>query len=155
MTFSPLVRVASLTAFIAALTMTAGAWPHKASQKVRVRFWASSTLVRGTWGLNEDTYLAEMHLRSDGESILVRLIDEYPNEAPSLSRAILTSESWTTLHLWRDSQCDSAYSQMLLRAAPGDLTAILPIQLEYHPTVDKRVKFDTILPCYRTTRGHL
>lgn len=132
--------------------MTAGAWPHQRGQKAKVRFLASSTLVRGTWGLNEDTYLAELRLRQDGESILVRLIDEYPNEVPPLPETVLTSELGTSLRVRRDSQCDSAYAQMLLRAAPGDLIAILPVKLVYQPLLSERMDPNSVLRCYRTLR---
>jgi hypothetical protein len=132
--------------------MTAGAWPHQRGQKAKVRFLASGTLVRGTWGLNEDTYLAEMHLRPGNESTLVRLIDDYPNEVPPISAVVLTSELGTILRVRRDSQCDSAYSQMLLRARPGDLTAILPVKLEYQPVLPERIEPNSVLRCYRTIR---
>jgi hypothetical protein len=147
-----LTRIAFIVAVISVSATPASAWPHKQVQKARVRFLASSTLIRGTWGLNEDTYLAELHVRQDNESILIRLVDEYPNEAPPLSKAVLTSESGTTLRVRRDSQCDSAYSRMLLRASPGDLMAILPVKLEYQPILPERIEPNSVLRCYRTIR---
>jgi hypothetical protein len=144
------MRIASAIVIVAIATMTAEAWPHRKDQKARVQFLASSTLVRGTWGLNEDTYFADLHLRPDSEPILVRLIDEYPNEAPPLSTVILSSRSGAMLRVQCDSQCDSPYSRMLLRTAPGDLVAILPARLEYQPLLPERAEPSSVLHCYRT-----
>jgi hypothetical protein len=52
---NPLARLASLFVVVAILATTAGAWPHKNGQKARVRFLAASTLIRGTFGQNEDS----------------------------------------------------------------------------------------------------
>jgi hypothetical protein len=147
-----ITRIASVVAGIVIAVSIADAKPHKRIEKAQVRFLASSTLVRGTWGMNEDTYLAELRLRQDSEEILVRLIDEYPNEAPPLSETALTSESGTILRVQRDSRCDSGYGQMLLRAAPGDLMAILPLKLEYQPLLPERIEQNSVLRCYRTIR---
>jgi hypothetical protein len=138
--------------FIAVSASMAGAWPHKHGHKVQVRFVATSTLVRGTWGQNEDTYLAELSLSHDTESVLVRLIDAYPNEAPPLSREVLTSQSGTALRVNRDSECDRPFAQTLLRTAPGDPMAILPGRLGYRPPMDLTPEPDEHLPCYRTVR---
>ena len=74
------VRVVSVAVVLAISTAAAGAWPHKQGQIAQVRFLATSTLVRGTWGWNEDTYLAELRFTAGGEPLLVRLVDAYPNE---------------------------------------------------------------------------
>lgn len=113
---------------------------------------ATGTLVRGTWGQNEDTYLAELSLSHDTESVLVRLIDTYPNEAPPLSREALMSPSGTVLRVSRDPQCDSLYGEMLLRTAPGDPMAILLERLEYQPQLSWTPQPSTNVPCYRTVR---
>ena len=149
---NPLARIVTLFAIIAISATMAGAWPHKRGQKARVRFPATSTLVRGTWGQNEDTYLAELSLSHDTESALVRLVDAYPNEAPPLSREELTSQPGTVLRVNRDSQCDRPFAQMLLRTAPGDPMAILPERLGYRPPMDRTPEPNELLPCYRTVR---
>jgi hypothetical protein len=55
-----LIRIAATAAVIAISTTTAGAWPHRHGQKAHVRFLATSTLIRGTFGQNEDTFLAQL-----------------------------------------------------------------------------------------------
>lgn len=147
-----LARITTLILFIAVSASMAGAWPHKRGHKVQVRFVATSTLVRGTWGQNEDIYLAELSLSHDTESVLVRLIDAYPNEAPPLSREILMSDSGILLRVRRDSECDRPSAQMLLRTAPGDPMAILLERLEYEAPSDRKPNPERILPCYRTVR---
>lgn len=119
--------------------------------KVRVRFLATSTFVRGVGGTNEDIYLAEL-LGADGEPTLIRLIDEYSNLINPLDRASVTSQSGTILPVIRDPNCDLAYGQMILRTAPGDPLAILPERLGYEPQLDNTPKPDAPLPCYRTAR---
>lgn len=131
---------------------TAGAWPHRRGQKARVRFLATSTLIRRTWGPNEDTYLAQLLLPKQNETVLVRLVDAYPNEWPPLSRSVLTSDSGTLLGVRRDDQCDRPYGQILLRTAPGDPMAPLPERLGYQPPLDRTPASETILPCYRVLR---
>jgi hypothetical protein len=147
-----LARITTLVLFIAVSASMAGAWPHKHGHKVRVRFLATGTLVRGTWGQNEDTYLAELSLSHDTESVLVRMVDAYPNEAPPLSHAVLTSNSGTVLRVRRDSECDRPYAQMLLRTAPGDPMAILRERLNYVPQLDRTMDPKALLPCYRIAR---
>jgi len=147
-----LARITTLVLFVAVSASMAGAWPHNHGHKVRVRFLATGTLVRGTWGQNEDTYLAELSLSHDTESVLVRLIDAYPNEAPPLSREVLTSQSGTALRVNRDSECDRPFARMLLRTAPGDLMAILPERHGYRPPMERLPASQTILPCYRVSR---
>ena len=145
-------RIIAVLLFIILSTTCVDARRHKGDTTARVKFLAASTLIRGTWGQNEDTYLAELNLRSESESILVRLIDEYPNLLPPISYPALTSATGTKLRVRRDSQCDTVYGRMLLRAKPGDLTAILPERLVYHPVLERRVTSDALLLCYRTVR---
>jgi len=128
------------------------AWPHKHGHKVQVRFLATSTLVRGTWAQNEDTYLAELNLSHGTESVLVRLVDAYPNEAPPLSREVLTSQSGTALRVNRDAECDRPFGEMPLRTAPGDPMAILLEPLSYHPPLHWTPATGMILPCYQILR---
>jgi hypothetical protein len=87
-------RIAAILLVTALSASVAGAWPwrYRHVEKAGVRFLATSTLVRGTWGWNEDSYLAELHLAADNKMTLVRLVDAYPNEGPPLSRAVLTSD---------------------------------------------------------------
>ncbi len=100
-----------LTAFI--FTNPAQAWPHRHSgKKARVHFVAESTLIRTSWGWNEDTYLAELRFSKQNESVLVRLVDAYPNEAPPLSYATLTAQLGTSL-------CGGDYAEAI--DASGDL----------------------------------
>ena len=131
---------------------SAGAWPHKHGQTVRVRFLATSTLVRGTFGQNEDTFLAQLLLPKQYEAVLIRLVDAYPNEWPPLAREILASDAGTVLPVERDSKCDRPFGQILLRTAPGDPMAILPERLGYVPPLDRTPAPSTILPCYRVLR---
>jgi hypothetical protein len=131
---------------------SAGAWPHRQWQKVQVRFLASSTFYRTTWGFNEDTYLAQLQLPKDNEQVLVRLVDAYPNAFAPLSRATLRSESGTMLAVRRDQECDRPFGEILLRTAPGDPMAILPERLGYQPQLDRTPAPGTILPCYRVLR---
>ena len=135
------------------LAHLANAWPHRHSgKKARVHFLAESTLVRGNWGWNEDAYLAELRLPKQAELVLVRLVDSYPNEAPPLSYAVLTAESGASFHVKRDQECDRPFGTMPLRAAPGDLMAILPMRLSYQPKMDRMPESGAILPCYRVAR---
>ena len=143
-------RIAAVALLMTVACSTASAWRHKHGQRVRVRFLATSTLIRGTFGQNEDTYLAQVFTRRGDESYLIRLIDAYPNEAPPLSFAALTSDVGTLLRILRDQQCDRAYGEMLLRTAPGDPMAILPERLGYRPPMKRTPAPETILPCYRT-----
>ena len=105
-------RILSAVLILATLAQAAEAWPHKHSQKVRVQFLAESTLLRNTWGPNEDTYLVDLS-RNHSETILVRLVDAYPNEAPPLSHAVLTSDSGTTLYVTRDESCDRSFGNLI------------------------------------------
>ena len=147
-----LARIVSIVVGIAISTTTAGAWPHKNGQKARVRFLATSTLIRGTFGRNEDTYLAELTFTREGDPHLVRLVDSYPNEAPPLARAALTSASGTTFKVRRDAECDRPFGQILLRTAPGDPMAILLERLGYRPQLLITPEPNEMLPCYKTVR---
>ena len=139
-------------AIIVASAFSAGARQRPRVEKARLRFLATSTILRGTWGNNEDTYLAEL-LSSDGKDpVLTRLVDAYPNEAPPLSQAILTSDQGTIVTVRRDAACDLPYDELLLRTAPGDPSAILPERLGYTPQLDHAPEPGAILPCYRTVR---
>jgi len=119
--------------------------------KAQVRFLATSQSIRGTWGANEDVYLAEIAV-SVGDKTLVRLIDKYPNLRSPLSTDSLTSTSGTILLLRRDTQCDMPFGKIQLRTAPGDRMAILPVKLKYQPQLLKNPEPNEILPCYRTVR---
>jgi hypothetical protein len=117
-----------------------------------VKFLAASTLIRGTFGENEDTFLAQVLIAHGAESKLIRLIDAYANEAPPLSVAALRSESGTLMRIERDPRCDRLYGELPLRAAPGDSLAILPTKLSYLPHLELQLPPESILPCYRTVR---
>lgn len=146
-------HIAAILLIAALNTSTAGAWPHRRqAQKARVQFLATSTLIRGTWGPNEDTYLAQLVLPKQNEAVLVRLVDAYPNEWPPLSRNVLTSDAGAVLPVKRDAECDRPFGEILLRTAPGDSMAILPEQLGYRPQLDRMPAPGTILPCYRVLR---
>lgn len=125
---------------------------HKHDQKANVHFLATSTLIRGTWGQNEDTDLAQLLLPKQSEAVLVRLVDAYPNEWPPLAREVLTSDAGAVLPVKRDAECDRPFGEILLRAAPGDPMAILPMRLYYQPPLDRTPAAGTILPCYRVLR---
>lgn len=117
-----------------------------------MRFLATSTVVRGTWGYNQDIFLAELQPARNGELQLVRLIDEYPNFYPPLAAEVLKSKSGTVLKVRRDAQCDLPFGQVQLRTAPGDPMAILHERLGYQPRMDRTPEARTPLPCYRTVR---
>jgi hypothetical protein len=145
-------RIVVMVAVIAVSATSALAWPHKKGQRLQVRFVATSTLIRGTYGPNEDTYLAELSLDKGRERFLVRLVDAYPNEAPPILRVNLTAPSGIMLRLRRDFGCDRLFGEILSRTAPGDPMAILPERLGYQPDLDKAPDPNAVLPCYRTVR---
>jgi len=151
-TSNALVRFLSIVMVITISTATVYAWPHKNGQKARVQFLATSTLIRGNWGPNEDTYLAELTFTPEGDPPLVLLVDSYANEAPPLSRAVLTSSTGSAFNVRRDTDCDRPYGEMILRTAPGDPTAILPDRLGYQPQLPRTPEPNELLPCYRTVR---
>jgi hypothetical protein len=136
--------------FVSGLSVSAR--ERMATQLVRVKFLATGTAVRGTWGFNQDTYLAELVSPPIGGQVLIRLVDEYFNAAPPVSSEVLTSETGTMLRVRRDSLCDLPYASILLRTKPGDPRAILPERLGYEPQLDKIPDPGTIIPCYRMVR---
>ena len=152
MTFRLLARFIAMAAVVVLTTRTAGAWPHRQGQRARVQFVATSTLIRGTWGQNEDAYLVKLLFPKQNETVLVRLIDTYPNEFPPLSREVLSSDRGSVLSLKRDAGCDRPFGEVLLRTAPGNPLAILLERLSYRPRLDRTPEAETILPCYRTIR---
>lgn len=146
------IRILTLMACIAASITPADARARIRVQKAHVRFLATSTVVRGTWGYNQDVFLAELRPARNGELQLVRLIDEYPNFNSPLSVEVLKSKSGTVLKVRRDSQCDLPFGQMQLRTAPGDPMAILNERLGYQPQMDRTPEAGTPVPCYRMVR---
>ena len=52
----------------------------------------------------------------------------------------------------RDTRCDMQLGKIQLRAAPGDLMAILPGKLEYQPQLLKNPEPNEVVACYRTVR---
>ncbi len=149
-------RVAA-TCLLAALclsgTLAIGAPRNNGVEKRKVLFLATSSLVRGTWGYDEDTYLAEFVPANDNVGLLIRLIDDHPNFALPLSSDVLTSGTGTVLKVKRDRQCDIPYGAMLLRAAPGDPMAIIPERMTFRPNLNQPVDPATKLACYRVVRN--
>lgn len=123
---------------------------HPRAFKARTHFLATSTSIRGTWGLNMDVYLAEIVLHKGSEPVLARLVDEYNNLDAPISVVALTSATGATLRVRRDRQCDMPYAQMQLRTAPGDPMAILHERLGYQPQLSQTPQPTELLPCYRT-----
>jgi hypothetical protein len=139
--------------FAALLSGTATAKAHRSrSIKARTHFLATGACIRGTWGLNQDIYLAEITLKKEREVQLVRLIDEYTPFAQPLSVTALTAAAGTVLRVRRDEQCNIPYRQMHLRTAPGDPMAILQERLSYRPQLQTTPGQDDLLPRYRTVR---
>jgi hypothetical protein len=145
-------RIYVIFMIAALLAPTVKAWPHRRAQKAWVRFLATSTLIPGTWGENEDSYLAQLVLPKENEEVLVRLVGIYPNERPPLPRKVLTSGTGTVLAVQRDTECDRLFGEILLRTAPGYPIAILQERLGYQPRLYRTPELGTILPCYRTIR---
>jgi len=145
-------RIATILLIIAMTAGTAEAWPHHHGHRVHVRFLATSTVIRSTWFWNEDTYLAELNFPRSNESVLVRLIDAYPSEAPPLARQVLQSDAGTVMAVKRDVECDRPFGEILLRTTPGDPMAILPERMVYQPQMGHVPGQQTILPCYRVMR---
>ena len=147
-----LVRKLAIFCIAASIAASAAAWPHQREQEAEVRLLATSTFIRGTWGLNLDVYLAEIAPQKGSERELVRLIDEYLNSDPPLSAGAPTSAVGTTLRIRRDQQCDMPFARLQLRTAPGDPMAILPERLSYRPQLPRTPGPDETLPCYRILR---
>lgn len=127
-----------------------GALPRVHRQKGRVRFLATSTLYRTTWGMNEDIYLVDLTFPKSGQPALARLINEYSNWAPPIPASVLKSDDGVLFNLIRDPGCDIPYGEMVLRTAPGDPLAIVRERLVYHPRLKKMPEPGEVLPCYRT-----
>jgi len=120
--------------------------------KARVRFLATGSLIRGTWGSNQDQYLIEVTENPTSEPVLARLFDDYATYQLPLSHDTLTSPTGSVLKVRRDPRCDIPYSAMQLRAPPGDPLAIAREMLGYQPKLNKVVPSDAMLPCYRPER---
>jgi len=71
-----ITRIASIVVISAS---TVGAWPHRKGQRSRVRFLASSTLIRMIWACGEDRYFAELTFAVNDELLLARLSDSEAN----------------------------------------------------------------------------
>lgn len=137
---------------IAIAVTSADARTHIRVEKAQVRFLATSTEIRGTWGTNEDVFLVEIEPVHHGELQLVRLLDKYPSLWTPIPSEILKSQSGTVLRVRRDAQCDRPFGEILLRTAPGDPMAILPERLSYQPQMDRTPEAQKLVPCYRTVR---
>jgi hypothetical protein len=146
------IRIATLAVLAAACVGTVEAQAHTRAQKAHVHFLATSTVLRGSWGFNQDVFLVELRFAAHGEPVLARLIDEYPSLFPPLTAEVLSSPSETVFRVRRDAQCDLPYRKVLLRTAPGDPMAILPERLSYQPKLEKTPQPDEVLPCYRTAK---
>lgn len=124
---------------------------HRA-QKAKVHFLADGALLRGSWGFNQDIYLAELIGKKESGRQLGRIMDEYSPDALPLSREVLVAGQGVVLRIRRDESCDIAYGVMRMRSAPGDPMAILPGRLSYEPKLDQVPSLDAALPCYRIVR---
>ena len=102
--------------------------------------------------MNEDAYLAEFVPTTGGESVLLRLVDEYPNAMALIFEDGRRLQTGTSLRIRRDELCDLPFAGMPLRTAPGDPMAILPVRLNYKPKLANSPPPDEILPCYRPVR---
>jgi hypothetical protein len=122
------------------------------SVRPTVRFLATSWFVRGTWGRNEDRYLVEITPPRSESSSLAYLIDSYPNEAPPQTVEALNSQVDSKPNVRLDFGCDIPVRALVLRTAPGDLMAVLPEQHSFQPKLDPPLRWDEIVPCYRTMR---
>jgi hypothetical protein len=152
MPFRQAIVAVILVTFAFSATGRVGASHRIKSVKARVKFLATSWLLRGTWGLNEDKYLVELSPSPKEPPFLAYLIDSYPSTFPPQSSEVLTSEVGTTLRLRRDATCDIAFGQIALRTAPGDLMATQFIRLTYQPKLETTPHADETMPCYRTVR---
>lgn len=149
----PVRWFATMALMISISVLSAGAQSRTRTIKTNVRFLAASTFVRGNWGSNQDTYLAEMTIPSSQSApALIRLLDEYPNRFAPLARDVVTSLTGVVLRVQRDSECDLPFARVLLRTAPGDPMAILPTKLTYRPQLPRTPEPNDLLPCYRTVR---
>jgi hypothetical protein len=149
---SPHARIAPLAVVIATSNITAGAGQHRNGQKAELRFLATGTLIRGTWGANEDSYLAQLTFAHEDNLLLVGLVDSCPNEAPPSPRAVLTSLSGKTFKMRRNMACDLPDRRMILRTARGAPMAILHEGLGYQPQLIEAPEPSHVVPCYETSR---
>lgn len=145
-------------AWLGSITLLALITPPMASARLpkhipaQVRFLATSTSTRSSFGENYDVYLIEIK-RPDGRvSKFARLEDIYPPYQSALPQTILKSSGWVPLKVKRDRGCDVAYGEMPLRTAPGDPAAILPERLGYHPRLTKLPDANAVLPCFRVVQ---
>ena len=148
-------QVALISSLLICVFLTAGrleASHRVKSSKAQVKFVAASWFLRGTWGMNEDKYLVEMHLGRTGPSFLAHLVDKYPNDSAPIGSEELRSEVGTSFRVSRDASCDIQFGQLTLRTAPDDPMAILLEPLGYQPILKQRPEAAAILPCYRVSR---
>jgi hypothetical protein len=146
-------------ALLAGYPTFVGAAPRIHPKKARVRFLATSTLYRTTFGMNEDIYLGELTFaKREDEHVLARVINQYSNWEPPIPAAVLKSDAGMPFYLLRDASCDIPYAQMQLRTAPGDPMAVLQERLSYQPRLNHAPAPGDVLPCYRIEareRGYL
>lgn len=128
-----IIRIVGIVIATILSANVASAWHRRRGEKVQLHFLATSTLLRNTWGQNEDTYLAQLLFPKQNETILVRLVDSYPNEWPPISHEMLASEKGS-LRVRPDSGCDLPFGRIMLRTPPGDPLAICPERLSYVPS---------------------
>lgn len=131
---------------------TMHAWPHRKSPWLRVRFLAEETLVRGTWGINQDKYLAEFIPSGNCPSGILQIVDEYSEWDFPISFSDLSNKNGIKLRLQRDMSCDVMFSNLNLRAAPGDPEAILAVTMTYKPNNLKDISQNQTVPCYHIVR---
>ena len=143
---SPVARIVFIFAVVAISTTSAGSLPHKNGQKACERVLATSTLVRGTSGRNEDAYLAELTITREGDPLLGRLADSYPNEPQPSSRVELTSALGTTFKVRPETNCKLPYGQMNLRMAPGGSDGHTSVESYIRPKLDKVPDAGAVVP---------
>lgn len=152
-------RACAIVVLLTGYSTFAGAASRIHPKKARVRFIATSSLYRTTWGMNEDIYLGELTFtKRENEQVFARVINQYSNWEPPIPAAVLKSESGMPLYLLRDANCDVPYAQMPLRTAPGDPMAVMQERLSYQPRLKNAPAPGDVLPCYRVEarkRGYL
>ena len=126
---------------------------HDKPIKAKVRFLADSTIVRSSYGENQDVYLVTLTAGlGDSSAVVARLIDRYPPSGAPISPEVLALEQTTIFRVHRDHQCDIAYRDLVLRTRPGDPFAILPERLGFKPEMSTPIGPGHVLPCYRVVR---
>lgn len=123
--------------------------PCAHAQEAAVCFLAAGMLYRTTWGMNQDTYLAQLQFSKSGLHVLARLVDEYSNSAPPIPAAIPEADAWTPFYVIRNSDCDLSYGELMLRTTHGDSRATLPERLSYQPQLSRTLEPGMVLPCFR------